>query len=97
MLYRIFRIRDLRMRRLEAAYLQEDRREYEITRHVSLVLHDPSQLIRLKETGECEIELPETVNSSKARMPPPAAAVLPRTELAVIAVGPSEEMPFSRT
>jgi Tc toxin complex TcA C-terminal TcB-binding domain len=44
----------LDLRRLEMAYLEQNRREYEINRHVSLVLHDPMALITLKETGECE-------------------------------------------
>jgi hypothetical protein len=49
----------LDLRRLEMAYLEQNRREYEINRHVSLVLHDPMALITLKETGECEVDLPE--------------------------------------
>ncbi|MGH9349773.1 MAG: neuraminidase-like domain-containing protein, partial [Vicinamibacterales bacterium] len=49
----------LDLRRLEMAYLETDRREYEIVRHVSLVLHDPMALVALKETGVCEVELPE--------------------------------------
>ena len=50
----------LDLKRLEAAYLEKNRRELEITRHVSLVLHDPMKLIELKETGQCEVELPES-------------------------------------
>jgi hypothetical protein len=49
----------LDLKRLEAAYLQSDRRDYEITRQVSLVLHEPSAFVKLRETGSCEITLPE--------------------------------------
>ena len=49
----------LDLRRLEMAYLEQNRREYEVTRHVSLVLHDPMALILLKEMGRCEVDLPE--------------------------------------
>jgi Tc toxin complex TcA C-terminal TcB-binding domain/Neuraminidase-like domain/Putative peptidoglycan binding domain len=49
------------LRRLEAAYLEKNRREYEITKHVSLLLHDPIALIQLKESGRCEFDLPESL------------------------------------
>ena len=45
------------LKRLELAYLEHNKREYEITKHVSLVLHDPLALIALKETGQCEVVL----------------------------------------
>lgn len=50
----------LDLKRLESSYLEKNKREYEITRHISLVLHDPASLIKLKETGVCEVEIPET-------------------------------------
>ena len=49
----------LDLKRMEMAYLDQNKREYEITRSISLVLHDPMALITLKETGLCELELPE--------------------------------------
>lgn len=49
----------LDLKRLETSYLEKNRREYEITKNISLVLHDPLSLIQLKESGECEIILPE--------------------------------------
>ena len=52
---------ELQLRRLEGAYLDENRREYELTKHVSLAMHNPMALLRLKEEGRCEIELPETI------------------------------------
>jgi hypothetical protein len=54
----------LDLKRLEIAYLDQNAREYEITKHVSLVLHDPIALITLKQTGRCEVELPETLFDS---------------------------------
>ncbi|MGH3276495.1 MAG: neuraminidase-like domain-containing protein [Streptosporangiaceae bacterium] len=49
----------LAVRQLERAYLDGNQREYEITRHVSLLLHDPAALIALKTTGQCVVDLPE--------------------------------------
>jgi hypothetical protein len=50
----------LALRQLERAYLDQNRRDYEITRHVSLVLHDPMALVALKTTGQCEVDVPES-------------------------------------
>ncbi len=50
----------LDLKRLESAHLEQNRREYELTRHVSLVLHDPAALIELKQAGRCEVVLPES-------------------------------------
>jgi peptidoglycan hydrolase-like protein with peptidoglycan-binding domain len=49
------------LRRMEAAYLDQDRREYELTKHISLAMLDPLALLTLRETGECFVELPETL------------------------------------
>ncbi len=49
------------LKRMDVAYLDQNKREYEITKHVSLVLHDPIALVMLKETGQCEVELPEAL------------------------------------
>ena len=49
----------LDLKRLEMVYLDRNSREYELTKQVSLVLHDPLALIALKETGRCRIRLPE--------------------------------------
>ena len=49
------------LRRLEAAYLDQDRREYELNRTVSLGLLDLLALVRLKQTGECFVDLPESL------------------------------------
>lgn len=47
------------LRRLEAAYLEQNRREFELTKHVSLRLLDPVALVKLRETGRCFFRLPE--------------------------------------
>ena len=49
------------LKRMETAYLEQNRREFEITRHVSLLMIEPSQLVRLRETGKCDIHLPEAL------------------------------------
>lgn len=51
----------LALRRMELAFLEQNHREYEITKHISLVLHDPLALIALKETGRCQVTLPEAL------------------------------------
>src|SRR5262249_51211894 len=49
----------LDLKRLEMAYLDQNKREYEIAKHISLVLNFPMALIALKQTGQCIIDLPE--------------------------------------
>jgi len=49
----------LDLKRLELAYLEQNSRDYEITKSVSLAQLDPLALIALKETGACEFSLPE--------------------------------------
>jgi hypothetical protein len=47
------------LKRMEVSYLDENRREYEITQRFSLSLLDPVALLKLKTTGECFFSLPE--------------------------------------
>jgi hypothetical protein len=47
------------LRRMEQAYQDDNLREYELTRHISMRQLFPLQLLQLKITGQCEIELPE--------------------------------------
>ncbi|MGA1147047.1 MAG: neuraminidase-like domain-containing protein, partial [Candidatus Nanopelagicales bacterium] len=47
------------LHRMEVAYLEQSRREYELTRNVSLSQVDPLALLTLKSTGTCELTLPE--------------------------------------
>jgi hypothetical protein len=47
------------LRRLENIYLEQNKREFEITKHISMALINPVSLSLLKETGACTITLPE--------------------------------------
>ncbi len=49
------------LRRLETAYLDQNRREFELTKHVSLALLDPLAFVKLRETGRCFFRLPEEI------------------------------------
>ena len=49
----------LALKQMERAFHEQNKREYEITRRISLVLLDPLALIALKETGQCLVDLPE--------------------------------------
>ncbi|RSS58744.1 neuraminidase-like domain-containing protein [Streptomyces sp. WAC01280] len=51
----------LALRRLERAYEEQSTRELELTRHVSLLQLDPEALLRLRTTGSCEFDVPETL------------------------------------
>ena len=50
---------ELELRRMEKAYDDCNRREYELTRHISLQRDFPVEFLHLKATGRCEIHLPE--------------------------------------
>jgi hypothetical protein len=49
------------LRQLEQAYITQNKREYEITRNISLLMYSPMALIALKETGQCIVEFPEAL------------------------------------
>jgi hypothetical protein len=49
----------LDLKRMDAAYLEQNRREYEITKHVSLLSICPEALIKLRQIGHCEFSIPE--------------------------------------
>jgi Tc toxin complex TcA C-terminal TcB-binding domain/Neuraminidase-like domain/Salmonella virulence plasmid 28.1kDa A protein len=49
------------LRRLEMAYLEQSQREYELTKHISVLQIDPLALIQLRATGQCDVELPESL------------------------------------
>jgi Tc toxin complex TcA C-terminal TcB-binding domain len=49
----------LDLKRMEMAYYDHDKREYEITKHISLQQLNPQALLQLKATGSCEITIPE--------------------------------------
>lgn len=47
------------LKRMEMSYYEQNKRQFEITKNISLSNLDPVSLLRLKENGECFIELPE--------------------------------------
>jgi hypothetical protein len=47
------------LRRLDAAYTSQNKRELELVKSVSLAEHDPDQLVRLRETGIAGFSLSE--------------------------------------
>ncbi|WP_409025070.1 neuraminidase-like domain-containing protein [Flavobacterium sp.] len=49
------------IKRMETSYLDKNKREYELTKHVSLAMLDPLALIRLRTTGICDFEIPEVL------------------------------------
>jgi hypothetical protein len=49
------------IKRMEVAYLNQNSRELEITKHVTLRQLDPSALINLRVNGECEFEISEVL------------------------------------
>lgn len=49
----------LDVKRMEMAYHDHNKRELELTRHVSLRQLDPAALIALRATGSCTFEVPE--------------------------------------
>ena len=50
---------DVALRHMEKAYLDENIREYELTRNFSLRLHFPMAYLQLRMTGYCEIDIQE--------------------------------------
>jgi hypothetical protein len=48
------------IKRMEVAYLDQNKREYELTKNLSVMQLDPAALIRLKNTGKCIVQVPET-------------------------------------
>lgn len=49
------------LRRLEMAWHEANRQEYELTRHVSLMQIAPIALLQLRATGRCTVRIPEEV------------------------------------
>lgn len=49
----------LDIKRMEMAYHDLNQREYELTKHVSLLQVDPLALLQLRNTGYCTVSLPE--------------------------------------
>ena len=51
----------LALRHMEKAYMDENVREHELTKHLSLRLHFPLAFLQLRTTGCCEIDIPEWI------------------------------------
>lgn len=51
----------LDVKRMEMAYQEHNLREYELTKHASLLQVDPLALVGLRATGRCILRLPETL------------------------------------
>lgn len=51
----------LDIKRMEMAYHEQNQREYELTKHVSLLQVDPRALVELRSTGSCTFQLPESL------------------------------------
>lgn len=49
----------LDIKRMEMAYHDLNQREYELTKHVSLLQVNPLELLKLRTTGQCIVTLPE--------------------------------------
>jgi hypothetical protein len=47
------------IKRMETSYLNNNKREYEVTKHLSLAALDPLALHKLRATGSCDFEVPE--------------------------------------
>jgi receptor-binding and translocation channel-forming TcA subunit of Tc toxin/virulence plasmid A protein len=51
----------LQLKQMERSYLDGNRREFELTKHYSLLMNDPQSLVELKGLGQCEIDLAESL------------------------------------
>jgi hypothetical protein len=49
------------LRKMDASYMEENKREFELTKHVSLAQFGTDALLKLKSTGKCEMEIPEAL------------------------------------
>jgi hypothetical protein len=49
------------IKRMEMAYHESNQREYELTKHISLLQVDPLALLQLRATGRCSVKLPEAL------------------------------------
>lgn len=49
------------LKKMEADYLANHKRKYELTKHVSLAMLDPQQILDLRSSGTCQIVIPEVL------------------------------------
>jgi hypothetical protein len=51
----------LSLKQMEKSFMEQHRRDYEITKHLSLLQQNPLALLSLRETGTCTVDLPEAL------------------------------------
>lgn len=51
----------LQLKQLDNKYIENNKREYELSKTISLALLDPTALYKLKASGKCDIVLPEVI------------------------------------
>lgn len=51
----------LDVRRMETAYMDENARELELTKHISLAIFSPESILEIKRTGSCTVDIPELI------------------------------------
>jgi hypothetical protein len=51
----------LDIKRMEMVFHEQNQREYELTKHVSLMQLDPLALLQLRKIGGCTVEIPESL------------------------------------
>ncbi len=49
----------LELKAMEAAYFENNKRKYELTKQISLALLNPMEIINLRSSGACSISIPE--------------------------------------
>ncbi len=49
------------LRKMEASYMEENKRDFELTKHVSMAQFGTNALLDLRRTGKCEVEIPEVL------------------------------------
>ena len=49
------------LKQMEVAYLNENKRLFELTKHISLATLNPVALLAFKQIGKCEVSLPEVL------------------------------------
>ena len=59
------------LKRLEAAYYEQNRREYELAKHISLVQLDPVALLKLRQNGECFVDIHDAGDGEANRLDAP--------------------------
>jgi hypothetical protein len=49
------------LRRMDTSYLEHNKRDFELTKHISVALLDPVALMNLRANGKCTVTIPETL------------------------------------